>query len=188
MLRRIYDSDQAMYPAPLAFARLQSWVRVCPELALCYAAPPAGAPAMAATATATCAPAATTAEAAAPEAVAGAAIVLPVRDAYWRMLLVGQLKESDIDCAAMLDGRTHAEVGLHIFHLEKFDAWDACCGQEYFGGGDGSGGGGGGKQLRRFADRVEADVREVATNSGWRVNGFSGMSRNYSASREATQV
>src|SRR5436190_17914297 len=103
VLHEIYSSDQSMYPAPLTYDRLQSWVTTCPELALSYGAPIKN-----------------TAES---PTVVGAAIVLPVRGKYWRDLIVGKVKETEIDAATMLSNQAGEEVGMHIFHIEKFDTW-----------------------------------------------------------------
>jgi hypothetical protein len=146
LLSMIYSSDQSMYPAPLSYERLQSWVRACPELALGYAATPQ---------------ASSTAEE--NEVIVGAAIVLPVHGQYWRDLAIGNLKEIHLDADTMLSRRLFDEVGLHIFHIEKFDAWRQL--------GDGYD-----AKLRPFAEYVEADMSATIREMSWSVLGFSGTS------------
>jgi hypothetical protein len=141
VLREIYSSDQSMYPAPLTYDRLQSWVKTCPELALSYCPP--------------------TKDTTKPPTVVGAAIVIPVRGKYWRDLVVGKLKEIEIDAATMISTQAGEEVGMHIFHIEKFDTWQQL--------GDGYDG-----KLRPFAEYVTADMSEIVEERGWNVLGYSG--------------
>lgn len=73
----------------------------------------------------------------------GVIIVLPLVKKYWEDLLVGKIKEVDIDAGEMFAGvdgggggsstkmesemqlQAPVEVGLHVFHIERFTAWDA---------------------------------------------------------------
>ncbi|KAH8660006.1 hypothetical protein BX600DRAFT_513654 [Xylariales sp. PMI_506] len=106
-LQAIFASDQDMYPAPLTLARLESWVRACPELSTCFYLPrDAGA------------------GISERGALAGVSVVLPLLVQHWRDLLAGTLRETDIDAAAMLaSGSISAGgVGLHVFHVERFSS------------------------------------------------------------------
>lgn len=141
VLHEIYSSDQSMYPAPLTYDRLQSWVETCPKLSLSYGAP--------------------LKDTADPLTVVGAAIVLPIRDKYWRDLIVGKVKETGIDAATMLSTQPGEEVGMHIFHIEKFDTWQQI-GEGYDG------------RLRPFAEYVTADMGKIVKEYGWKVLGYSG--------------
>src|SRR2546421_2414628 len=95
VLREIYSSDQSMYPAPLTYDRLQSWVKTSPQLSLSYGAP--------------------LGDAVDSLATVGAVITLPIRGKYWRDLLVGKVKEVEIDAATMLSTQSGEEVGLQVF-------------------------------------------------------------------------
>lgn len=104
-LQKIYDSDQEMYPAPLQFSRLKSWVTASPELSISFGR---------------------------QERVAngpppfGVIIALPVLRHVWEDLITGAIQEIDIDPTTMFPqiptGQT--EVGLHIFHIERFSTPD----------------------------------------------------------------
>ncbi|KAK2770119.1 hypothetical protein CKAH01_04462 [Colletotrichum kahawae] len=104
MLQDIFGSDQAMYPAPLTLDRLRSWADAAPELALCFWFTAVRSEWMS-------------------WPLAGTIIALPVLSSFWRDLLVGKLKETDIDPATMFPGESDqgAEVGLHVFHIERTD-------------------------------------------------------------------
>ncbi|KAK1775473.1 hypothetical protein QBC45DRAFT_422047 [Copromyces sp. CBS 386.78] len=110
LLRTIYASDQEMYPAPLTYERLQSWRDACPELSICFSTSNDDS-----------------------EKSLGVIIVLPLVKKYWKDLLVGKIKEVDVDAEEMFAGagkelqhlQAPVEVGLHVFHIERFAAWDA---------------------------------------------------------------
>lgn len=102
ILKKIYASDQDMYPAPLTYSWLKSWVSACPDLSLCFSAAPedngGGEP-----------------------VPVGAVIVLPLKKEYWEAVLTGKLKETSIDASTMFAGSTElVDVGLHVFHIERF--------------------------------------------------------------------
>lgn len=114
LLKEIYDSDQAMYPAPeLSYARLKSWAAACPELCLALRSEPS-----------------TTSEA--DETVQGLIIVLPLRQPSWDRLRLAEISEHDVDAASMFPpsvvddsvaeggDEEKAAVGLHVFHIERF--------------------------------------------------------------------
>jgi hypothetical protein len=151
MLRNIFNSDQSMYPAPLAYERLKSWVAACPELSILYKTSTSGS--------------ADDEGTSAPDEsflVAGVIVVLPIKTRHWHDLLEGRLKETDIDPHSMFANTDAAEsdVGLHIFHVEKFDAWNSSVGK--FDG------------WQPFAEFSLADVVEVAETKGWQILGYSG--------------
>ncbi|KAK6066649.1 hypothetical protein SCUP515_10593 [Seiridium cupressi] len=137
VLADIFSSDQAMYPAPLTYARLQSWADACPDLSQCfYQSDPA-----------------VLGEENASGLVAGAIIALPLREKAWRDLLVGAVRETDVDASTMFapdDGVAHA-VGLHVFHVERF-----------------------GDHVRGFTNTSLTYVRKIAEAKGWNVLGCSG--------------
>ncbi|KAH7636128.1 hypothetical protein B0T09DRAFT_33348 [Sordaria sp. MPI-SDFR-AT-0083] len=161
LLRTIYASDQEMYPAPLTYERLQSWRDACPVLSICFTASDDDS-----------------------EQPVGIIIVLPLAKKYWEDLLVGKIKEVDIDAEEMFvdAGRRDlqqlqapVEVGLHVFHIERFAAWDAEESLTVRGYEDGK---------MRFADmaleevqrRVEAFNAEVGERKRrWDVLGFSAL-------------
>jgi hypothetical protein len=137
-LQQIFASDQDMYPAPLTYARLQSWVTASPKLSRCFhlsgSHPKGKGPGT-------------------RDAVAGVLIVLPLREAPWRDLLVGKLRETDIDAGSMIapkDGAGSA-VGLHVFHVERLD-----------------------EHAKGFTRHSIEYADMVAKEEGWNVLGFSG--------------
>ncbi|KAH6648813.1 hypothetical protein BKA67DRAFT_661763 [Truncatella angustata] len=103
VLQKIFMSDQDMYPAPLTYARLKSWVDGCPDLSRCFSIPP------------------DTGKDTERNEVAGAIIVLPLIETAWRDLLDGTLRETDIDPSVMFPpDDSSSAVGLHVFHVERF--------------------------------------------------------------------
>lgn len=115
-LRTVYASDQEMYPAPLTFGRLRSWVDAAPEFSIAFYLP---------TEDHTAAP--VDDKASVP---VGIVIVLPLLRKHWEDLLVGKVKEIEIDPSTMFptqstskegieDENGTVEVGLHVFHIEK---------------------------------------------------------------------
>ncbi|ETS85360.1 hypothetical protein PFICI_03385 [Pestalotiopsis fici W106-1] len=105
VLQQIFSSDQDMYPAPLTYARLQSWVTASPQLSQSfYLLDQPGSK-----------------ENRKRDVVAGVLIALPLREAPWQDLLVGKLRETDIDANSMIAPKDVAgcAVGLHVFHVER---------------------------------------------------------------------
>src|SRR5438105_732999 len=100
-LKAVYASDQEMYPAPLPAERLQKWVDSSGDLSMCFKD--------------TTHPA---------KGLIGVIITLPIREEYWRRLLRGELKETEIDpesmFASQLQGNKTQKIGLHVFHVERF--------------------------------------------------------------------
>ncbi|KAJ4423063.1 hypothetical protein N0V82_002330 [Gnomoniopsis sp. IMI 355080] len=118
-LRDVYDSDQAMYPAPqLTYSRLKRWVNTCPEICLCLQRgnlEPKTHPTIAQN-----------------DVIYGLIIVLPLRQPYWDRLRRGDIEEHDVDALEMFPAKLESEstahpwegsktkVGLHVFHIERF--------------------------------------------------------------------
>ncbi|KAM0815828.1 putative N-acetyltransferase domain-containing protein [Seiridium cardinale] len=138
VLADIFSSDQDMYPAPLTYARLQSWADACPDLSQCfYQSDPA-----------------VLGEETVSGLIAGAIIALPLKEKAWRDLLVGAVRETDVDASTMFapdDGVAHA-VGLHVFHVERF-----------------------GDHVRGFTNTSLTYVRKIAEAKGWNVLGCSAL-------------
>ncbi|KAI1852201.1 hypothetical protein JX265_013054 [Neoarthrinium moseri] len=109
VLHDIFASDQDMYPAPLTYPQLQGWTQACPELSVCFYPPQA--------------PTQPDGGSDARSKPAGASIVLPLMESYWRDLLVGKIRETDINASKMLcsEGGAEHSVGLHVFHVERYD-------------------------------------------------------------------
>lgn len=118
-IKDIYDSDQAMYPAPqLSYSRLRGWVDACPELCLCLQRGNLETSNQAGIAQ--------------NDAIHGLIIVLPLRQPYWDRLLCGDIEEHDVDALEMFPAPLKNElsahpwkgnkikVGLHVFHIERF--------------------------------------------------------------------
>ncbi|KAJ0158475.1 hypothetical protein CTA2_11504 [Colletotrichum tanaceti] len=167
VLRGIFASDQDMYPAPLTWDRLRSWTTAAPDLATCFYLPDNGPSAAAA--------------AAATRTIVGAVIALPLLAPAWRDLLAGRIKETDVDAASMLahdgndgggDGgdegsRVVVVVGLHVFHVERFDVPEA---RE-------SG------LLRGFGRTAMRAVAAAAERKGWEVIGHSALTATAAGTR-----
>lgn len=112
LLGEIYTADQAIYPAPLlTYERLESWAAACPKLSICLHRHDS------------------------ELAARGVIIVLPIREDCWGRLIVGELKEHDVDPSDMFPpdaaagggGGIHGhpekvEVGLHVFHVERYSS------------------------------------------------------------------
>jgi hypothetical protein len=142
LISEIHSSDQSIYPAPLTYERLKSWVEGCPELSIAYKVSKGifldeNIP------------------------LAGIIIVLPVKAEHWQDILIGRLKETDIEPNTFAnDTGADTEAGLHIFHIEKFAAWSTE--REKLDG------------IGLFAEFALQDVRAVAVRKGWKVLGYSG--------------
>lgn len=131
LLRRIYDNDQALYPAPLPFERLRSWRDACPELSiLCQTGDPG------------------------QSIDVGAIIVMPLLQPFWEDLLVGRQKETDLEASMFASARAEGlEVGLHVFHVERFE----------------------GNEAIRGLTKLALDlVQEIVKTMPWKVLGYSG--------------
>ena len=163
VLRAVYASDQAMYPAPLSYDRLRAWVAASAELSVSFRVRD---------------------DSRQPEddggddGAAGVVVALPLRRAHWEAVLDGRLREPDIDPeAGMFPGPGEEEVGLHVYHIERFNVWsvESSAGNSRGGTGTGTTRGWGreGKPFSEYAlDEVTRRARE---RKEWRVVGLSGM-------------
>jgi hypothetical protein len=161
VLRAVYASDQAMYPVPLCYTRLRAWVDACPDLSICFFRD--------------------SESGAAAAAAVGVVIALPLQRPYWEDLLTGRLKEMDIDPGRMFpalrasqeSGGGHVggeevgeaeEIGLHVYHIERFDSGVINIKEE------------GRVRSKGVAELALEEVeRRARLRSGWRVVGMSGM-------------
>ncbi|KAK0371093.1 hypothetical protein CLIM01_11553, partial [Colletotrichum limetticola] len=141
VLRGIFASDQDMYPAPLTWDRLRSWTTAAPELATCFYL------------------SADAVENDDTQTLVGAVISLPILAPAWRDLLAGEVKEVDVDAGTMFprDGAEHPEVGLHVFHVERFDVPEAR------------------GKVRGFAETSMQAVVAAAERKGWSIIGYSAL-------------
>ena len=172
VLRAVYASDQAMYPVALSYARLRAWVVASPALSVSFT--------IRDTATAT----ATATDTDADTDVVGVIIVLPLRKVYWEQLLSGGVKEVDVDPGSMFPGVgmracgegfqgvdegevVREEVGLHVYHVEKFATEDGSRGGDAMGWG---------VEKKRFAEfALDEVMRRVEGRREWKVVGLSGL-------------
>lgn len=103
-LRSIHASDQEMYPAALPFGRLQGWVDSAPWLSIEFVV---------------------------NARPIGVVVALPVQQTKWEALLSGGLKETDIeaprDFGQAVPGSDEGQdqVGIHIFHVERYEPDEA---------------------------------------------------------------
>ncbi|KAK1689619.1 hypothetical protein BDP55DRAFT_545856 [Colletotrichum godetiae] len=141
VLRGIFASDQDMYPAPLTWDRFRSWTTAAPEMATCFYLP-AGA-----------------GESSDAQTLVGAVVALPILAPAWQDLLTGEAKEVDVDAGTMFprDDDERSEVGLHVFHVERFGV-PAARGK-----------------VRGFADVSMRAVIAAAEKKGWSIIGYSAL-------------
>lgn len=127
-----------MYPAPLTYARLESWVTASPDLSRCFHLRSSS----------------KEGEESEMASIAGVLIVLPLKEAHWRDLLVGHLRETDIDAASMIapDDAEGCAVGLHVFHVERLSG-----------------------NAKAFTKLSVAYADSVARTKGWHVLGYSAL-------------
>lgn len=194
VLRDVYASDQAMYPAALPYERLQSWVAACPGLSVCFRDTSSS---TTGSSTSTSSSSSSDGDRATRNSwkAYGLVIVLPLRRAHWERLLDGRLKEADVDAADMFadwgpesdpdDGVGHGpnggggdagapreeiEVGLHVYHIERNPAgrWVPPCSASasHHPGRQKKGG------FTRFA--LDEVLGRARGRPGWRVVGMSG--------------
>ncbi|MBE3046228.1 hypothetical protein IMZ48_27565 [Candidatus Bathyarchaeota archaeon] len=133
VLERVYVLGQGMCPTPFAYAQLKNWVEKCPEFCIEFQA---------------------TLEGAAPTPM-GVVIMLPIVKTHWMDVIVGKIRENDVDATTMFARDPGAEVGLHIFYIERFDTVS---------------------RQRNFGVLALNTARVIAEKKGWNLAGFSGMS------------
>ncbi|KAH0613726.1 uncharacterized protein H6S33_005612 [Morchella sextelata] len=93
----LLDADASLYPSPLTLSTLSSWTSTAPSLSFKYLP---------------------TTESTSP---CGVCIILPLFSMHWEALIRGELKEWDITPAHL--GIEDEAVGLHVWHIERFEAW-----------------------------------------------------------------
>ncbi|KAK4118208.1 hypothetical protein N657DRAFT_694574 [Parathielavia appendiculata] len=158
VLRSVYASDQAMYPVSLPYTTLRAWVDACPDLAIGFSREGDGPGAAAAVAQ-----------------VAGVVIVLPITRIYWEDLLQGRLKEADVDSRTMFprpgggggdqgEEAEREEVGLHVYHVERYGNADLCLGE-----------GEAGERTGYLKYALKEVVRRVQARFDWKVVGISAL-------------
>jgi hypothetical protein len=54
--------------------------------------------------------------------IAGVCIIIPLNKDGWGKLISGELSESGMDNKTIFDNKRDKELGIHIYHIEKFDA------------------------------------------------------------------
>lgn len=152
LLKQIYDSDQAIYPAPdLSYDRLQSWATACPELflRLCRDDDGNGGPLQMSS-----------------DSLLGIVITIPLRRPFWEDLLANSIEEHNVDAGTMFpprssskaEGGEKTEVGLHIFHIERFSGFAAA------------------QKDARFTEEALQEVHDRVAKRfrSWEVVGYSG--------------
>lgn len=155
LLHEVWASDQAMYPAPeLTYEHLRSLSDACPELSLCLRATQ-----LADGAGAT------------EPVVHGLVIVWPLlADTYWKQLLDCTIKEHDVKPVmfppACLDNMgKKTPVGLHVFHIERFSAFQKAPSGAGF--------------TRLALQEVRQRVAKLERTKSWNIVGYSGEQTNH---------
>ncbi|KAK3314599.1 hypothetical protein B0H66DRAFT_605545 [Apodospora peruviana] len=174
-LRAIYASDQEIYPAPLTFDRLRSWVTAYPDLSICFYVrrQQQNTSSISSCGDITAAPKEE------EEQPFGVIVVLPLlRTPHWEDLLVGKVKEIIIDAGTMfppqppssmdkndLEAAAGVEVGLHVFHIERFIDRDAVMSSDSP------------PPRKRFSEVAmeEVLVRVAERMRGWKICGMSAL-------------
>ncbi|KAL2257648.1 hypothetical protein VTK26DRAFT_9363 [Humicola hyalothermophila] len=130
--------------------------------------------------------------------VGGVIIVLPLKKKAWEDVLCGKLKEPDIDAGSMFPtsgcgtGRRQGglveeekgnaeskgrgeveEIGLHVYHVERFDATVTPTGNQAERERAQSGWGSERKRFAEFA--LDEVMRRAAGKTGWKVVGLSAL-------------
>ncbi|KAM7183633.1 hypothetical protein V8F33_013463 [Rhypophila sp. PSN 637] len=180
-LRDVYTSDQEMYPAPLPFERLQSWVHAAPDFSISLY------------------PLKDDTSWAADNNVTpvGIIIVLPLLRPHWEKLLVGKVKETAIEAGTMFpstidplddqghdDGGEEVEVGLHVFHVEKFKSAAPSASKATSGGSERKG------FAELAVDEALERARMTSTKEGkkWRVCGLSALTATEAGKRSFVRM
>jgi hypothetical protein len=142
VLYDIYASDrddENPGELPLIYDRLRDWIDASPNLSICFRAKSVYGRGT---------------------VCIGVVIVLPLLRRYWEDLLVGKLKEPDIEALTMFprEDMEEPEVGLHVFHMERSEAFRTI------------------SKLNHFAEFALEDISLRANTRDWVVLGYSGRS------------
>ncbi len=54
--------------------------------------------------------------------ISGMCIAIPLNETGWNKLISGKLQESDLGKDTIFDNKRDVEIGIHIYHLEKFSS------------------------------------------------------------------
>ncbi|KAL2195931.1 hypothetical protein P885DRAFT_78858 [Corynascus similis CBS 632.67] len=186
VLRDVYTSDQDMYPVSLPYSRLRAWVDACQDLSVCFhfdqgdvnlassaaAGYAYGGPGSGSGRRLAVEHGRDGAGSAAGGIVAGVVIVLPLRRLFWEDLLKGRLKEWEIEPGNMFAFPAHdsddrharngknkgEEVGLHVYHIERFGTWFR------------------GQGKKRFSElALEEVMTRVQSRREWKIVGMSAL-------------
>lgn len=164
LLREVWASDQAMYPAPeLTYGRLKNLIDACPELSICLRRYGQEQPEAARTSSAI--------TASAPESsVYGLIIVWPLPSgSHWHQLLRHEIEEHDVKAVMFpppapnnaTDGTTATiPIGLHVFHIERFPGFQPVSKDTGF--------------TRVALQEIHRRVEELEKFKSWEIVGYSG--------------
>ncbi|KAI5842371.1 hypothetical protein BZA05DRAFT_449149 [Tricharina praecox] len=93
LIPALLASDSSIYPSPLTLSTLTSWITTAPSSTLYYPS-------------------------------SGIAVSLPLQLPYWLLLTSGELKEWELTPSMFAaPGAAAAEVGVHVWHVERWDGW-----------------------------------------------------------------
>lgn len=187
LLHHVWASDQAMYPAPeLTYEHLKSLTDACPELSISLRdtrgedeqEDESGRDAMTSSETASSSSSSSAAVYAprGPESTSaplhGLIIVWPLlAHAHWKQLLDNTIKEHDVKATMFPPARCCGDagapekttpVGLHIFHIERFSAFQRTPRGAAAG------------FTRLALDEVRQRVARLESTKSWEVVGYSG--------------
>lgn len=137
LIQTIHATDQQMYQCPLTHESLKSWIQRAPDFSVAYHD-----------------------DVELPPSLAGVIVTLPIIAAHWQDLLIGKLKEWEISPSMIAkDEMTEARIGVHVFHIEKYEAWKRCAP---------------GHAENSFIQIALKDVASTTQRTNWDVIGWSG--------------
>jgi hypothetical protein len=98
-LEALLASDEQLYPSGLSLERFSQWTTAAkyPSLSLVYSRLP-------------------------NLVTDGICIVLPLDPSTWTKLVQGSIKEVELE---LCDFNQAGDIGLHIWHIERYDGWNA---------------------------------------------------------------
>ncbi|KAF8472460.1 hypothetical protein BDZ91DRAFT_715112, partial [Kalaharituber pfeilii] len=101
------SADNNIYPSPLTVSTLQSWANICPAFFLQYVHPLN------------------------QSEIVGICIAIPILAPYWDDLIAGRIREWEVRPEMLYSRdrvREPVQVGLHVWHVERFSSWDRAWG------------------------------------------------------------